>query len=80
MPVNLSIKDVPDDIAQRLRERAKRNHRSLQGELMAIVEAAAPAPKPRIDPRELLERARALGPESASESADIVRATRDGAG
>jgi len=41
MGVNLSIKDVPDEVAQRLRERAARNHRSLQGELMSIVEAAA---------------------------------------
>lgn len=48
MPVNLSIKDVPDDLAERLRQRAQRHHRSLQGELMAIVEQAAsgvaPAP------------------------------------
>ncbi len=36
MPVNLSIRNVPDDIAARLRARAKQNHRSLQGELMAI--------------------------------------------
>ena len=43
MAVNLSIKDVPDDIAERLRQRAARNHRSLQGELMAIVEQAARA-------------------------------------
>jgi antitoxin FitA len=41
MGVNLSIKDVPDDVAERLRRRAARNHRSLQGELMAIVEQAA---------------------------------------
>lgn len=41
MGINLSIKDVPEDLAQRLRERAARNHRSLQGELMAIVEQAA---------------------------------------
>ena len=40
MAVNLSIKSVPDDLATRLRERAERNHRSLQGELMAIIEAA----------------------------------------
>jgi len=38
MPVNLSIKDVPDAWADRLRARAARNHRSLQGELMAIIE------------------------------------------
>lgn len=41
MGVNLSIKDVPDEIAERLRQRAARNHRSLQGELMSIVERAA---------------------------------------
>ena len=45
MSLNLSIKDVPDAIAERLRQRAARNHRSLQGELMAIIEqAAAEAP------------------------------------
>jgi len=38
---NLSIKDVPDELAERLRQRAARNHRSLQGELMAIIEQAA---------------------------------------
>jgi plasmid stability protein len=48
---NLSVKDVPDDLAERLRQRAARNHRSLQGELMAILEQAiyepAPTPMPR---------------------------------
>jgi plasmid stability protein len=37
---NLSIKDVPEAWAEALRQRAIRHHRSLQGELMAIVEAA----------------------------------------
>jgi plasmid stability protein len=45
MSVNLSIKDVPDDVAERLRARAARNHRSLQGELMSIVEQAAAQPQ-----------------------------------
>ena len=40
--VSLSIKNVPAELAARLRERAARHHRSLQRELMAIVEAAAP--------------------------------------
>jgi plasmid stability protein len=44
MAVNISIKSVPDELAQRLRERAARNHRSLQGELMAIMEQAVAAP------------------------------------
>ncbi len=37
---NLSIKDVPESWAEALRQRAARNHRSLQGELMAILERA----------------------------------------
>jgi antitoxin FitA len=49
--VNLSIKGVPESVAERLRQRAERNHRSLQGELMAIIEQAAqtqaPAPAAR---------------------------------
>jgi len=44
MSVNLSIKGVPDAIAERLRLRAELNHRSLQGELMAIVAQAAAEP------------------------------------
>ncbi|MCY7308943.1 MAG: Arc family DNA-binding protein [Rhodoferax sp.] len=37
---NISIKDVPEQWAECLRQRAARNHRSLQGELMAIIERA----------------------------------------
>lgn len=43
MAVNLSIKDVPEPLAQRLRLRDARNHRSSQGELLAIIEMAATA-------------------------------------
>jgi plasmid stability protein len=39
----LSIKDVPEAWAASLRQRAARNHRSLQGELMAIIEQAVTA-------------------------------------
>lgn len=44
VPINLSVKNVSDSLAAKLRERAERNHRSLQGELMAILEAAAGDP------------------------------------
>lgn len=57
MPVNLSVKNVPDDIAERLRERAERNHRSLQGELRAIIDQAA-GPRLTLTPEEVYERAR----------------------
>jgi plasmid stability protein len=41
MPVTLSIKKVPDEIAEALRSRADRNQLSLQEELMAIIEEAS---------------------------------------
>ena len=46
---NLSIKNVPEELAERLRQRAEKNHRSLQGELLSILALAmstAEAPDP----------------------------------
>jgi antitoxin FitA len=77
MPVNLSIKNAPDQIVQRLRERAERHHRSLQGELMAIIEAAAQENRPAT-PAEILADVRRLGLHTPSESAALIRADRDG--
>ena len=38
---NLSIKNVPEPVVEKLRQLAAANHRSLQGELMAMVCQAA---------------------------------------
>jgi antitoxin FitA len=76
MPVNLSIKSVPDDIAKELRARAARNHRSLQGELMAIIEEAAGKKSP-LSPSEFLAEVRALGLRTPAESRSMVREERD---
>lgn len=77
MPVNLSIKNVPDELAELLRERARRSHRSLQGELMALLEEAV-VPKRRLSAEELLDRVRLLDLETEAEAAGMVRADRDG--
>jgi plasmid stability protein len=77
MPVHLSIKNAPDEIVERLRERAAKNHRSLQGELLAIIEEAVRQPT-NLTPREVLAEARRLGLHTPSESAAIIRAHRDG--
>lgn len=39
MSVTLTIKNVPDELAAALRAQAARNHRSLQGELMSVLES-----------------------------------------
>lgn len=77
MPVTLSIKTVPDDVVDRLRRRAIRNHRSLQGELMAIIEEAVRAPGP-LSPDEVLAEVRRIGLSTAAESVDLIRSDRDG--
>lgn len=77
MAVTLSVKNVPEKLAARLRERAERNHRSLQGELMAILEDAA---RPRLTLDDLAKKAKALGLKTAADSVDIIRASRDGRG
>jgi plasmid stability protein len=74
MPVNLSIKNVPDGLAERLRERAERNRRSLQKELLVILEEAAAT---RIRPHEALERVRALGLRTPGESTRLIREMRN---
>jgi antitoxin FitA len=51
---NLSIKDVPEPWAEALRNRAARHHRSLQGELLAMVEAVVTAEKQALSDQTLV--------------------------
>jgi plasmid stability protein len=76
MTVNLSIKNVPDEIAEQLRRRASRAHRSLQGELMAILERAV-REEHRLTPAEALRRVRDLGVETGAEAVAAIRRDRD---
>ncbi|MEP7118272.1 MAG: Arc family DNA-binding protein [Acidobacteriota bacterium] len=75
MAVTLSVKNVPEKLAERLRQRAASHHRSLQGELLAILEAAA---QPTLTIDELAEKVKTLGLRGPSESTAIIRAMRDG--
>ncbi len=77
MPVNLSIKNAPDHVVQRLRRRAERHRRSLQGELLAIIEAAAQE-EPPATPADVLAEVRRLELQTPSEAAALIRADRDG--
>ena len=76
MPVNLSIKNAPDDVVERLRQRAERHHRSLQGELLAIIEAAVREDR-AATPGEILAEVRRLGLQTPDEAATLIRADRD---
>lgn len=73
--VSLSVKNVPPELAARLRERAKRHHRSLQGELLAILEETI-SPR-RLSVEEAYRSARELGLRTGADSAAMVREDRD---
>ena len=77
MGINLSIKDVPEEQVEILRQRAKRNHRSLQGELRAIIDQAANTPRRSMTIEELAENGRRLGLKTPSESVRMIREDRD---
>jgi plasmid stability protein len=77
MPVNLSIKNVPDGIAERLRKRAAGHHRSLQGELLAILEESIATERP-LSADDLLAELQRLGVRTPAESTRFVREDRDG--
>jgi antitoxin FitA len=73
----LHQENAPDRVAQRLRERAERNHRSLQGELLAIIEAAVLDDR-LATPADILGEVRRLGLRTPSEAVNLIRADHDG--
>ena len=76
MPVTLSIKNVPDEIASRLRHRAAQHHRSLQGELMAILETSMNGEHP-LSPQDVLREIRRSGLRTRREATAMIRRERD---
>jgi len=74
--VSLSIKNVRDEVVERLRKRAERNRRSLQGELLDLVERAA-GETPLLTAREIYEKAKRLNLPRGEPSVDIIRKMRD---
>jgi plasmid stability protein len=75
--MDLAIKNASDDLITALKLRAKANHRSMQREVLAILEEAVRTPD-RLTPSEVLAKARRLGLNTRPTSASIVRSDRDG--
>lgn len=87
----LSIKNVPASVVDRLRQRAELNHRSMQGELMALickaVEAEPEVQRPlrsreagavSIEEIAAEHRARWVEPfDQVPRSVDVIRGDRD---
>ena len=76
MAVTLRVENVPEEVAARLEERARKSRRSLQGELLRILEKAV-AEEDRLTPGQVLEKVRSLKLKTPTESATFVRQDRD---
>ncbi len=75
MPMNLSIKNVPDEVVEGLRNRAALNQRTLNQELLDILKQAAKDQAP-VSIDLLLERAQRQKP-ALDEAATKVLAAQD---
>lgn len=77
MPVSFFIKDVPDKVARQLRARAERHRRSLQGELLSILEESI-AGEDQLSADDLVKWTRTLRLRTGAESTGIIRSIRNG--
>ena len=76
--LSLTVRNIPRPIFERLRDRAERHRRSMQGEILAILEAAATEQATRRTALETLEHVRALGVRTPAEALEMIRDDRDG--
>jgi hypothetical protein len=74
--MDLSIKGVPEDQVRWLRERAKANHRSLQGELRALIDEATGTPR-QLTVDEVVAGLSKLDLVRRDEAARLIREDRD---
>jgi len=74
--VDISIKNVPDEKVERLRRRAKRNHRSLQGELLALIDEAVTAAPRKLPVEEIALKVGKLGLSRRNEAVRMIREDR----
>ena len=72
---SLTVKNIPDEMLAQLRERARGNHRSLQGEVMIILEEAIHYKKLSLD--QVRKRVEELGISTGDDSTTWIRELRD---
>ena len=76
MAVDMTLRDVPDSVADELRLRATQHHRSPEAEALEVLKGAV-RPRRQLTPAQLLAEVRALGVRTPSESVAMVREDRD---
>jgi plasmid stability protein len=78
MATNFTLKNIPEDLYKKVKERAERNHRSINGEIISIINAAMASKHSSAD--EILARARAVRAQTGGFLTDdfINQAKREG--
>jgi plasmid stability protein len=78
MATNFTLKNIPEDLYKKVKERAQRNNRSINGEIISIINAAMASRHSSAD--EILARARALRAQTGGFLTDdfINQAKREG--
>lgn len=74
--MNISIKNAPEELVEKLKARAARHRRSLQGELLTILEEAV-EPKRKLSAEEIMAELKKLNFRTPSESVEMIREDRD---
>lgn len=75
---SLTIRNIPARVLRRLRDRAAEHRRSMQGEVLSILEAAAADAAVRVDAEDLQRRVQSLGLKTPAEAVAMIREDRDG--
>jgi plasmid stability protein len=79
MPTTLTLKNIPDEVYERLKRSAEAHRRSMNSEAIVCLEAALLSPK--LAPEERIARARALRatlPKAKFRAKDIDALKREG--
>ncbi len=79
MPTNLTLKGVPDEVYERLKEAAAANHRSLNSEIIATLEARVlPRRASAAEHLAAIRAARGRLEQAGFDHADLDRLKREG--
>ena len=74
---SVTLKNIPPKTLAKLKQMAAENHRSLQGQLMTLVDQALEPTGSAKTIEEVYQRIKALGVSSPSESVQMIREDRD---
>ena len=74
---SITIRNIPRTVLERIHARAINHRRSMQGEILAILEASAVEPDTTLNVSAVLQWVRLRGLTTPAEAVQMIRAGRD---